>query len=57
MNRYALGRSLQFLGLVILPFAMASELVGAVGEGKLLLIALAGAVVFYIGTLVQPRAG
>lgn len=57
MNRYALGRSLQFLGLVILPFAIASELVGAVGLGKSLLIALAGTTVFYIGTLIQPRAG
>jgi hypothetical protein len=57
MNRYALGRSLQFLGLLILPIAMASQLVGEVGEGKMLLIALGGAAVFYVGTLVQPHAG
>ena len=28
MGRYAIGRTLQFLGLLILPFAIASELVG-----------------------------
>jgi len=55
MNRYALGRSLQFLGLLILPFAIASELQGAVGLGQSLMIALGGVTVFYVGYLVQPH--
>jgi hypothetical protein len=55
MNRYALGRSLQLLGLLILPFAIASELMGAVGLGRSMLIALAGAALFYVGFLLQPR--
>jgi hypothetical protein len=53
MGRYQIGRSLQFLGLMILPFAIASELVGEVGLGKSMLIALAGAGVFYVGFVVQ----
>ncbi len=53
--RRALGRSLQVLGLLTLPFAMATELVGKVGEGGLLLIAAAGAFVFYIGYVIQHR--
>ena len=55
MTRYALGRSLQLLGLLILPFAIASELVGAVGLGRSMLIALAGFAVFYLGVNLQPR--
>jgi hypothetical protein len=56
MTRYHLGRALQFLGLLILPFAIASELVGKVGLGRSLLIAGAGVVVFYLGVLLQPPA-
>jgi len=55
MQRYRLGRSLQFLGLLILPFGIASELVGKVGLGQSLLIAALGAGVFYVGFLVQHR--
>jgi hypothetical protein len=54
MNRYALGRTLQFVGLLILPFAVVSELVGKVGLGQSLLIAGAGAAVFYLGQRIQP---
>jgi hypothetical protein len=54
--RYRIGRLLQFLGLLILPFGIASELVGKVGLGQSLLIAAAGAFVFYVGFLVQHRS-
>ena len=53
--RRALGRSLQLIGLLILPFAMATQLIGHVGEGGLLLIAAAGGLVFYVGYVVQHR--
>jgi hypothetical protein len=55
MQRYRIGRSLQFFGLMILPFAIASELVGEVGLGKSMLIAGAGSLVFYVGYVVQNR--
>lgn len=59
MNRRALGRVVQFVGLLILPFAVASELMGEVGLGKSMLIAAAGAGVFYLGVAMQgpPGAG
>ena len=53
MTRYGFGRMLQFLGLLILPFGMATELVGKTGEGGLLLIMAGGALVFYIGHQIQ----
>jgi hypothetical protein len=53
--RYRLGRLLQFVGLLILPFGIASELVGRVGLGQSLLIAASGALLFYVGFLVQHR--
>ena len=53
--RYRLGRLLQFFGLLILPFGIASELVGRVGLGQSLLIAGAGTLVFYVGYLIQHR--
>src|ERR1700761_5128555 len=53
--RRGLGRTLQFLGLLILPFGMATELVGRVGEGGLLLIADGGGLLFYIGYVIQHR--
>jgi hypothetical protein len=55
MGRYRIGRSLQFLGLLVLPFAIASELVGEVGLGQSMMIAALGAAVFYVGFLVQNR--
>jgi hypothetical protein len=55
MPRYRLGRFLQFLGLLILPFGIASELVGKVGLGQSMMIALLGAGVFYVGFQVQHR--
>jgi hypothetical protein len=46
---------LQFLGLLILPFGIASELVEKVGLGQSLLIAAGGMLVFYAGYLLQHR--
>jgi hypothetical protein len=46
---------LQFLGLIILPFGIASELMGKVGLGQSLLIAGVGIVVFYVGYVVQNQ--
>lgn len=55
MWRYRIGRLLQLLGLLILPFAIASELMEKVGLGQSLLIAAAGAVLFYVGVRLQHR--
>ena len=55
--QYRVGRLLQFVGLLILPFGIASELVGKVGLGQSLLIAAGGAVLFYAGYVTQHRAG
>jgi hypothetical protein len=55
MWRYRIGRLLQILGLFILPFAIASELMDKVGLGQSLLIAAAGAAVFYVGVQLQHR--
>jgi hypothetical protein len=55
MSRYALGRTLQLLGLVVLPFGIASELADKVTLGQSLLISGAGVLVFYVGVLLQPR--
>lgn len=56
MGRYRLGRFLQILGMIILPFGIASELVGEVGLGQSLLIAAAGTLIFYVGYVVQNQA-
>jgi hypothetical protein len=53
--RYRIGRLLQFVGLLILPFGIASELVGRVGLGQSLLIGGGGALVFYAGYVIQNR--
>ncbi|SIO67287.1 hypothetical protein SAMN05444166_8320 [Singulisphaera sp. GP187] len=55
MSRQRLGRGLQFLGLIILPFGIASELVDKVGLGQSLLIAAGGALIFYVGYVMQHR--
>jgi len=51
--RYRAGRVLQFVGLLILPFGIASELMGKVGLGQSLLIAGGGALAFYVGYVIQ----
>jgi hypothetical protein len=55
MLRYRLARFLQFLGLLILPFGITSELMEKVGLGQSLLIAAGGAIIFYVGYVLQPR--
>jgi hypothetical protein len=54
--RRAFARFLQLVGLLILPFGIASELVGKVALGQSLLIAAAGTLVFYVGYVLQNRA-
>jgi hypothetical protein len=56
MGRRRLGRGLQAIGMLILPFGIASELVGKVGLGQSLLIAAGGIVIFYVGYLLQHQA-
>jgi hypothetical protein len=55
MNRRGIGRFLQLLGLLILPFAIVSELVEKVGLGQSLLISAGGALIFYVGYVLQHR--
>ena len=55
MWRYRIGRALQLLGLLILPFAIASEVLNKVGLGQSLLIAGAGVALFYVGVQIQHR--
>ncbi len=55
-NRYALGRSLQLLGLIILPLGIAAEVFEQVSLGQSLLIAGIGMLIFFVGTRVQPSA-
>lgn len=53
--RYRIGRFLQLVGMIVLPFGIASELMGKVGLGQSLLIAAGGTLVFYIGYVVQHQ--
>lgn len=55
MTRRRTGRLLQFVGLMILPFAIASELLERVGLGQAMLIAAAGTGIFYVGFVLQHR--
>jgi hypothetical protein len=55
MWRYRIGRLLQVVGMIILPFGIASELVGKVALGQSLLIAAAGILVFYVGYVIQNQ--
>ena len=54
--RHRLARFLQLLGLLILPFGIVSELEAKVRLGQSLMIAAGGALVFYIGYILQNRA-
>jgi hypothetical protein len=56
MLRYRIGRFLQIVGMIILPFGIASELVGKVGLGQSLLIAAGGTLIFYVGYVVQHQS-
>ena len=55
MNQRLLGRFLQGLGLLILPFSIASQLVNKVGLAQSMLISAGGALVFYMGYVLQHR--
>ena len=55
MSRHRFGRLLQVLGMLILPFGIASELMGKVGLGQSMLIAAGGTLVFYTGYAIQNR--
>ena len=56
MTRYSLGRLLQVLGMLILPFSVVSEVVGEIGLGRSMLISGGGALIFYTGYVLQSRA-
>ena len=56
MLRYRIGRLLQVLGMIILPFGIVSELVGKVGLGQSMLIATGGTLLFYVGYVIQNRS-
>ena len=56
MWRYRIGRLLQVIGMIILPFGIASELVGKVGLGQSMLIAARGTLVFYSGYVIQNQS-
>ena len=53
--RYRIARMLQVMGLLILPFAIVSELEEKVRLWQALAIAGFGALVFYIGFVLQHR--
>lgn len=53
--RQRIGRLLQLLGLIILPFSIVSQLVEKVGLGQSMLISAGGAILFYVGYLMQHR--
>ncbi len=53
--RYRIGRFLQVLGMIILPFGIASELMGKVGLGQSMLIAAGGTLLFYAGYVIQNQ--
>jgi hypothetical protein len=54
-GNYYLGRLLQVVGLLLLPFGMASELMDKVGLAQSMLIAAGGAAIFYVGYVIQHR--
>jgi hypothetical protein len=53
--RYRIGRSLQVLGMLILPFAIVSELEEKIRLWQSLAMAGFGTLVFYIGFVIQHR--
>jgi hypothetical protein len=55
MNRYAFARTLQFLGLIVLPVAIMLEVNDKVSLGESLMIAVGGMAVFYMGQSIQPK--
>jgi hypothetical protein len=55
MNKYALARSLQLLGLIVAPLGIAAELNDQVSLGGSLLVGAVGILIFYIGHSLQPK--
>jgi hypothetical protein len=51
-----LGRSLQLLGLVLLPLGMVLQLAGAISVGGMLTALVAGASAFWLGRIVEGYA-
>jgi len=56
-SKAQIGRLLQAFGLLVLPFGIASELMGKVGLGQSMLISGAGAMIFYTGYVLQNSGG
>jgi hypothetical protein len=56
MTRYQVSRFLQLLGMLILPFGIASQLMDKVTLGQSMLIAAGGMLVFYVGYVLQSRS-
>jgi hypothetical protein len=55
--RYKLGRFLQFVGLfVILPLAIAGQVVNTLTLGQMFLCTAVGMIVFYVGRTLQESA-
>ena len=54
---YKVGRILQFVGLIILPIAMAGEIAESYSLGRMLVWASVGIGIFGIGWLTQQAAG
>lgn len=48
-----LGRTLQFLGLLILPIGIAGNLAGSLTLWQSLILSSSGMLVFYLGWLLQ----
>ena len=56
--QYKLGRLLQFVGLfIILPLAMAGNMVERISVKEMLVVSAAGVGVFYVGYLLQQSGG
>ena len=55
MNKHALARSLQLLGLIVAPLGIAAEVNDQVSLGQSLMIAGVGALIFYAGYSMQDR--
>ena len=55
--RYKLGRTMQFVGLfVILPLAIAGQVVESLTLGQMFLWTAIGMIVFYVGRTLQESA-
>jgi hypothetical protein len=55
MSHYRLGRFLQLVGLLVLPFSVVSNVVGKIGLGQSMIASAVGALVFYSGYVLQNQ--